>query len=513
MELEKVARKLRPLMPEDVDHWMRVWESGNPRLKNLIERKILNEAYRHLGTDFKSKPLLSLPPEEKAKGALHLGTVRYEQEKWPVGLQIPELMQHVGIYGRSGAGKTNLSFHLLRQLTNRGIPWLFLDWKRTARHMLPRMTKPVQIYTPGRKLSPMLFNPFVAPPGLEKHLYINHLIDFFAAAYTLGDGARRLLQKAISTCYSELENWPTVQDVLKELERAEEKGRAGQWKVSALRALESFAFSQMSDTKPADQEALVKQLAQGRTIIELDGLSTNEKKLVVPSLLFWLYSHFLSQQRREELKLVIFVEEAHHVFYRQEQRAKETVIDMVIRQCRELGIGVIIIDQHPHLISSAALGNSFATIGMNMREPSDVNKAGALLGMGEDDKRFLRSLPLGQGVVRLQGRWQEPFLVQFPKVPVRKGETTDEDLVKYLEKPSAALASSLSAATGKDKIWRVPGIPLDDTTLSEASLSFLEDVVLYRQDGVKERYSRLNISARQGTTVKRDLIENGWLDE
>ena len=50
------------------------------------------------------------------------------------------------------------------------------------------------------------------------------------------------------------------------------------------------------------------------------------------------------QVRGENVDLVIVVEEAHHVLYRQEHRAKETVMNMLLRQCRELGIGMIIVD-------------------------------------------------------------------------------------------------------------------------------------------------------------------------
>jgi len=48
---------------------------------------------------------------------------------------------------------------------------------------------------------------------------------------------------------------------------------------------------------------------------------------------------------------------------------------MLFRQCRELGIGIIVLDQHPHLLSAAALGNTYTTICLNQKDPNDINKA------------------------------------------------------------------------------------------------------------------------------------------
>ena len=131
MEVETVARKLEPMMAEQVQHWLRVRETAGSRFRALIEDEIVSAAYEVLG-DFRRKLLLSLPPANKARGEIHLGTLLYEQRKWEVGLSRSELLQNLGIFGRSGSGKTNATFHILMQLMDKKIPFLFLDWKRTC---------------------------------------------------------------------------------------------------------------------------------------------------------------------------------------------------------------------------------------------------------------------------------------------------------------------------------------------------------------------------------------------
>ena len=141
----------------------------------------MSGAYTHLG-DFRKRPLLSLPPRTKSKGSIHLGRILYEGEKWEFGISQAELLRNMAILGMSGSGKTNLAFHILEHLVKKRVPFLFFDWKRTARHLIPNLRSPVRIFTPGRELSPFPFNPFIVPPGLEPRISVNHAVDVMADA-------------------------------------------------------------------------------------------------------------------------------------------------------------------------------------------------------------------------------------------------------------------------------------------------------------------------------------------
>lgn len=508
MDILKLARKLEPLMPNQVQHWLRIRDTADPELKTLIEKQIINSAYNMLG-DFRSKTLLSLPPQAKAKGAIHFGTIQYEREKWPLGISANELLQNLAIFGRSGAGKTNVAFHILQQLAAKKIPFLFLDWKRTARHLLPWLGNQVQIFTPGRSISEFPFNPFVVPPGLEESVYINYLVDILADAYTLGDGVRSVLQKAIFNCYKQGNRSPTAADILREVEDMPGKGRAGGWKISVTRALESVEFANITGSGRTSQETLARSLLERSSIIELDALSQNSKKFLIPILCLWLYCVRLNQADREKLRLVIFVEEAHHIFYRQEHRAKESLMNMLLRQCREMGIAFVVIDQHPHLISSPALGNTYTSICMNQKHPSDINCSAALCLLGDSDKKHFSMLPVGRGIVKLQDRWRRPVLVQFPLVGIQKGAVTDA-LLKSKIRASGTL-SALKLAVGSESAG-IGRSRVADKGPNEDEWSFLEDVLQYPHDGVDLRYKRLGFSAGKGNRVKLRLHQRGLLE-
>jgi hypothetical protein len=495
-------------MPEQVSYWTRARELADSELKDLIEKQIISTGYWALG-DFHNKILLSLPPKNTARGTFHLGTVLYKDEKWPVGLSKSELLQNTSIFGRSGAGKTNVAFHLIEQLEEQKIPFLFLDWKRTVRHLLPRLKRKVNIYTPGRKLAPFRFNPFICPPGLEYNVYINQVVDVLADAYTLGDGSRSILQKAISLCYEQNNLSPAVKDIIQHIEKMPDKGRVSNWKISALRAMESLDFAEITSIDQMTQQDMASSLLQENTVIELDSLNQNSKKFIIPLLCLWLYYVKLASPVREELNFVIFLEEAHHVLYKQEKRSHEMLLEMLLRQCREIGIGMVVIDQHPHLISSAVLGNSYTSICLNQKDPSDMSKAAALSLVDAEEKQYFSMLPVGQGIVKLQDRWRKPFLVQFPLVRFQKGAVTDQDISRYFRAKQTGSGRKTSEVL---KFEQVPQVHLDDMPLNDMELSFIEDIIAHKESGVKERYKRLGISIGTGNRLKEQLTHSGWLE-
>lgn len=82
------------------------------------------------------------------------------------GLREGEWIQHVGIFGRTGSGKTNVGFLLVQDLIKEGKPFLIFDWKRNYRDILD-LFDGVLLFTVGRDISPFHFNPLVPPEYLR----------------------------------------------------------------------------------------------------------------------------------------------------------------------------------------------------------------------------------------------------------------------------------------------------------------------------------------------------------
>lgn len=511
MNIEKTAAKLKPLMPAKISQLMKSRELADPELKALIEKQIISMAYQTFG-DFHNKILLSLPPENKAKGSINLGTILYDKEKWPLGLTYGETIQNAAILGRSGAGKTNVTFHILSQLIEKKIPFVFMDWKRTVRHLIPNFRDKINVYTPGRNLVKFPFNPFVVPPGIESNVYVNQLVDVMSHAFTLGDGSRSILRKAIAEIYAQGNLCPTVMDIIEKIEKISDTGRMGGWKVTAMRALESLEFADISSNNRISQEQLAEKMLHENTVIELDALAAESKKFLIPMLSLWLYYVRLKSPDREKLKLVIFIEEAHHVLHKRAQTANETILEMLFRQCRELGIGIVVIDQHPHLLSAAALGNTYTSIFLNQKDPADINKAAAVCLLDSEEKKYLSMLPVGQGIVKFQDRWMRPIHVQFPLMNINKGSVTDALLARYSTINKGKSTGSGWKTSIEPYFSQVPRGPLFDIALSDEAFRLFNDILTYPDDGIKVRYKRLNLSTGSGNRLKEQLLDQGWID-
>jgi len=499
MRTDDLLRKLAPLLPERVRWWRQYLDTADPALRRLLEQQIASVAYQRLRDpqDF----LLSLPPREVARGAFHLGVLRYDTPRWPVGISADELVQHVAIFGRSGAGKTTVVFHLLEQFVARRVPFVFLDWKRTARHLLPRLHARVHVYTPGRDLAPFPFNPFLPPPGLDPRVYAHHVVDVLASAYTLGEGAKSLVTTALLACYTQSGD-ATPERVAEYVRAVPDQERVRSWKITALRALDALIGAHVG-TSSASQEHVLRALLDQHTILELDGLAATAKAFLVPLVCLWLYQVRLAAVTRERLALVLVVEEAHHVLY-PHTRGHETVMELLLRQCRELGIGIVVVDQHPHLLSSAALGNTYTSITLNLKDPTDVTKAAHLSLLNPDDAHHLSTLPVGRGVVKLQDRWHHPMLVDFPPVPLAKGSITDDVLRAYLRETATLSGRTRPTTPGIETLGR-------PRTSDEARM--LDDITTHPNDGVDARYDRLRVSAEKGTRLKARLLALGLVQE
>lgn len=491
MNIEKIAQKLKPLFPHKVSHWMKTRELADPEVKDLIDKQIILIAYQALG-DFQNKILLSLPPEKKSKGLINLGTVLYDKERWQFKISKNELLQNMGIFGRSGSGKTNLAFHIIKQLDYYKIPYVFFDNKRTLRHLVLKLRNKVNVYTPGRSLSKFSFNPFITPPGMECSVYISQLVDVMASAFTLGDGSKSILQKAIFECYKQ-SNCPLVSDIIKEVEKIESKSRVRDWKISAIRALESLEFSNLTSDK-ISQEELTQRLIKGYTVIELDGLGDGARRFLVPIIYQWIFQVKLNSQAREELGIAVFIDEAHLIFG-QQNHSNQTLMERLLRQTRELGIATIILDQTPSLISKVVLANCYTNVFLNLVSANDLSKAAIGCLLDSDEKHYFSQLPVGQAIIKLQDRWTRAFLIQIPLVQIQKGYLTDKVLERYFRSNQTGSVRNNSEVL---KYEQVSKVQFDVISLNKECLDFIYDVICHKDDGVKARYKRLGISVGKG---------------
>ena len=521
--VRQMCQKLQPVLGPSIEKVYLAWQAEDEDGKELLEKYLQRLAFKYLPNDLSSSEVDLLPPtQSQAQGEYELGTVIYGQKPlYPFGLREDEWIQHMAILGRSGAGKTNTGFLVLKTLKEHNKPFLLFDWKRNYRDLLSlREFENVEIYTVGRNIAPFSFNPLIPPQGTDPRTWLKKLNEVIAHAYCLGNGVLYLLQKAVDDIYKEtgvydgtVDRWPTFKDILHKAQKMDVRGRESGWLSSTLRALSSLCFGDMDKLLNTNSNQSLDDILEKDVILELDALTQSDKVFFIESLLLWIHHKRMTEQRRETFKHAIIIEEAHHVLSdeRRSLVGGQSVMEIIFREIREFGESMILLDQHPSKISLPALGNTYTTLSMNLKHRSDVNAMGQCMLM-DKERDLLGILEVGQAVVKLQGRSPRPFLIQIPHLKIQKGAVTDTDVGRHMKLiapawPSEDFRLVEAQAVKHDTPLEIP--EQEEPTI----LAFVMDILTHPDSGIAQRYKRLGISVRQGQKLKDRLCRERFIAE
>ena len=528
MLVEEICRKLRPIHGKKIDQLWKAYLTEDNDGKKEIEQIIQIMYVKTFPGDFSQDEKSSLmpPPLEKVQGEYPLGVVTYAgKELYPFGLREDDWIKHLMIVGASGSGKTNLCFQVLKDFINKDKPFLVLDWKRNYRDIvLENYGKNIRVYTVGRDIVPFRFNPLIPPPGTSAKTWLRKLIEIIAHATFVGEGVMYLLQKGLDDCYKKfglydsepVKIYPTLQDLLDTINSMETKGRESNWMCSTLRALGSLTFGHTGKIFNIRQQSNMVELLQNNVILEMDSLTNSDKTFLIESILLWIHHYRLSSPDglREKFQHAIVLEEAHHVIGKEKSDlvGGESIMDIIIREIRELGESIIIIDQCPSLLSLPARSNTWCTMVLNLKDAKDVNSAGSSLLLESDDKKILGRLDTGESVVKLQGRWHNAFTVKIPHIPIKKGAVSDEKLKELMGPYSGCFITDYEELLISKEIPQNDDPRKIDTGISDFETKLLDDIKNNSYSGVVERYKRIGWSRRKGNEIKNLLIEKRLIE-
>lgn len=513
--VKEICKKLRPLLGPKIDKIWQAYLLEDKEGRVEIEEYLQILSAQTIEENLEEGKILLLPPsKEKAAGSYYLGDCFYNDKLFhPFGLREWEWIQHMLICARSGGGKTNLGFLILRELQKKNKPFIVFDWKRNYRDLLalPEF-EGLKVFTVGRSVVPLRFNPLIPPQGTNPKTWLKKLIEIIAHAYFLGEGVMYLLQKAIDSIYKEygvyegtVKKYPTFQEVFEWIQKYDAKGRELNWLGSTIRALASLCFGEIGKLINASENIGLENLLKEKVILELDALTQSDKILIIESIILWIHHYRLAQGEREEFKHAIILEEAHHVLRQKSLTGAESIMETTFREIRELGESMIVIDQHPSQISFAALGNSYCTIAMNLKHRKDVNTIASSMLLSDEEKEYLGELGVGEAIVRLQGRIQKPFLIKIPEFKIKKGSVNDAFIKKKME----GYLADLSPKESISEAVMVISSPAKEIREEERYL--LVDILKYPISGIVERYHRLGFNRRKGNAIKDLLLRKNYI--
>jgi len=432
-EIEEKLRKLAPLDKRKAEQAWLFYLSGELQERREAEELIDILLFQQASKDYQKNIFLDPPAPSLCQGEYQLGTVIYPPTipYCSFGLREEEWIKHMLIVGMTGTGKTNLAFHILRGFQKRNKPFMVFDWKQSYRNLsqLPEF-KNLQVFTIARDAAPFYFNPLIPPPGTRPGEWLMKLVDVLKHAYFVGAGVEYLLRDAIDWTYEKCgffdgsrKSVPTFFQVKYYVSKKRLKGRMSLWKASTMRVLESLCFRHgLGPVVNCTGQWAYEKLLNSPVVLELDALSDVDKVFLTEAIILWLYEFRKNEGKREEFKHALLIEEGHHVLSAEKEKNAgiETIMETCLRQIREFGEAVIVIDQEPSKLSNSIKANTYSKISFNLGNGKDVLDISRCMGLNSEEQGYINLLDVGEAIVALKGRVKQPLYVGFPKVEIKK---------------------------------------------------------------------------------------------
>ena len=494
---EEKLKLLQPILPAATWQYLRMQYilEKDFRKKKAVESMIDLLISQHVPGLVSDSILLPPPAVDQLTGEYPVGQVTYPDRKiGAFGIRKSEWLRHVGLFGKTGSGKTTLAIQLLQQLCRHGHPFLIFDYKRNYRDLLKHPVfenEKILIFTVGRnEVAPFYFNPKIGPEGVPEYIWTKQLAQIIEKVYLLGPGANDVFMES-----ADLGTFGQMQSkVLKQRKRAREL----LWWASVKRTLNAINYPGLGEMVNCSRGYPIDELLNHKVILELDGLSASDQAFVIGSLLLWIYHFRMQQPEREVFKHLIMIEEAHHLFLKSGN--DEDIADVIMREIRELGESIVIIDQHPSKMSVSALGNLATKFALTLSLNQDVAALSNAMLLEKDQKRYLSMLRIGQCICR-SDRITHPVLLSIDNFKVQKGQVTDEDIKQYMREYLDNLPANHPPIL-KQRDIRPIQKPESLSPLAKIMLVHIAENPLL---GVVKRFKKLGLKVAHGYKIIEEL--------
>jgi len=423
--LRELAHELEPVLGVRAKMlWLRYLAARTPERKEAWRRRIRLLAERILDK-YEDEIILPPPTPETSDGDYKLGIILYNKRPYSVfGLREEEFCKHVMVCGMTGVGKTTAALQVIKELKRHGKNFLVFDWQREYKKLRKLEGFEDTVVLRVGKDSTFTFNPLIPPKGTEVREWLTKLVDVINHAYLGSYGTEYVLRDVLLKAYAKTKTfqdsgeYPTFKLVKQFLKTNFFKGRMELWNQTAMRILESLTYDGgLGGVLNVEKKTNIKELLKEDVIIELDALSSDDKKFLTEAMLLWIYEFRKNQGETPELRHVLIVEEAHNILSKKKEKSEggETIMETILRMIRKFGEGVIVIDQEPSKLSESIKANTNTKITFTLGNGKDIQDTTYSMELSLEQRKALDILKVGHAIVKVKGRIDEPILVYFPR--------------------------------------------------------------------------------------------------
>ena len=352
-----------------------------------LNRSALVEQYSSPEATVSERPVSQTGGEEGEEEQLGIfigkdkdyGDALYWNPESTAAVQNPHMM----IVGESGSGKTYAVQCLTAELAQREIPTVIFDYGQgfEMETLDPIFQKYVgvreyRIGEEGIALNPLqIFAKDIKGPASVA----TRISDVFDAVYHLGHIQRKVLIEAILSTFekrgiltSNSSTWKKepplfshLQQTLEEFASDKEYPNAKNAVGLAARLTTFFMLSSFGVGAHAwSWESIISDAKNRVHILQFRGLEGKTQKVTVEVLLWHLF-FYLKTHGQGRLRLYCVLDEAHHLSFRE-----GGPIDLLLREARKFGLGIIFASQQPQDFSEVAFSNSASKLIFQTADPN-----------------------------------------------------------------------------------------------------------------------------------------------
>jgi len=393
------------------------------------------------------------------------------------------LTSHVLIAGTSGSGKTNTVFHILRELSRQGIPFLVIEPTKTEYRSLlddSEIGPELVVYTLGQEMvAPFRLNPFEVPNGILIQTHLDRLKALFNASFTMYAPMPQVLERCLTEIYEDrgwdlttnenhrgsgVDAFPTLGDLYLKIEEIvpllgyEEKitsdvSAALRTRIDSLRI---GAKGLMLDTTTT---ADIGTLLERPTVLEVEAIGDDDEKAFLVGLIFMRLAEakMLAGSSNGKLTHLTVIEEAHRLFMNvplvagsevgnPKGKAVETFCN-ILSEIRAYGEGIVVVDQIPTRLAPDTIKNSNLKVMHRLPASEDREVLGRSMAQNSEEIEAGVALPVGVALVYSGGQ-SGSFEILIPKSANLGIAITKDESDRHVKEAMASRCPSGHASAG-----------------------------------------------------------------
>jgi hypothetical protein len=389
-------------------------------------------------------PFATPPPEDPLEDDLQIGT---DENSRPYHLSTAELPKHVLVAGSTGYGKTSFFQHLMLTLSQKGIRFLSIDFKRDTRKLLSHTPMLILRFNEHANFK---FNPLQSLPGVSLIDQDSLFIHVLAETCYLMEGSTSLLLDHLCQLRNK-KGAATIHDLYQSIKEAKLRTpRPLAWRDSCLRALHTMliTFNQMLDC--AQGLPIQEIITKHNTVLELD--SAGEFKSFWATLIpaYYLKWKISNNIRSNETPLhVNFCDEGSLILNKITQRnanAGIPTILVLIQLCREFRESWLISTNEPRAMADTAKVNTATKILLYLGDWPNILDMAKTMTLTNVQTIHTTKLTPGEAVVRKEG--QKPHKIMLCQPALQPTQPSNEEV----DQKSQAIITQYPTTTRKDSL-------------------------------------------------------------